>query len=93
MLKTAPALWNIQTKGYRDRNLKFDETTKIAVHFETNMDEIPRKIKSLKTQFSQEWKKIVKKTRTNWCGLWKYNYWFERATQLTIFIQIQIFSS
>jgi len=29
MLKAAPALWDIQTKEYRDRNLESDETVKI----------------------------------------------------------------
>jgi len=43
IMKAVPALWDIQTNKYRDRNLMFDETVKIASHFKTNVDEISRK--------------------------------------------------
>lgn len=76
MLKAAPALWDIQSKEYRDRNLKFDEMSKIASHFKTNVDEVSRKIKSLKTQFSRERKKIGEKSKSGAATFSEDNIWF-----------------
>lgn len=76
MLRAAPALWDIKTKEYRDRNTKFDATTKIALHFQTNVDEISRKIKSLKTQFSRERKKIEEKSKSGAGPISEDSVWF-----------------
>jgi hypothetical protein len=54
MLIAALASWDVQTKENCDRNLEFDETIKIAAYFKTNVDKISRKMKPLKTKFSQE---------------------------------------
>lgn len=49
MLKHDPVLWDIQTKEYRNRNPKFNKTAKIASHFKTNVDEISKEMKFLRT--------------------------------------------
>lgn len=64
MQKVVSALWDVQIKEYLERNLEFNEMTKIALHFKTNVDEISRKMKSLKIQFSRERKKIGEKSKS-----------------------------
>lgn len=76
MLQTCPALWDIRCKQYRDRNIKFDDMSKMASHFKTNVDEINRKIKSLKTQFSRERKKILEKSKSGAGAISHENIWF-----------------
>ena len=76
MLRAAPALWDIKSKEYRDRNLKYDEMSKMASHFKTNVDEISRKIKSLKTQCSRERKKIEEKSKSGAGTMSEDNMWF-----------------
>lgn len=76
MLHTSPSLWDISCREYRDRNLKYDEMSKMASHFQTNVDEISRKIKSLKTQFSRERKKIKDKTKSGAGTISEDNIWF-----------------
>jgi len=75
ILKAAPALWDIQSKEYRDRNLKFDEMSKIASQFKTNVDEVSRKIVSL-NQFSRERKKIGEKSKSGDATISEDNIWF-----------------
>lgn len=64
MLRSAPALWDTKCKDYRDRNKKFDEMSKIATHFKVQLDEVAKKIKSLKTQYYREMKKVDDKSKS-----------------------------
>jgi hypothetical protein len=43
LLHKAPALWNIQSKQYTDRNIKADEVRKIATHMDITEDEVSKK--------------------------------------------------
>jgi hypothetical protein len=44
LLHKAPALLNIQSKQYRDRNIKTDEVRKIATHMDITEDEVSKKL-------------------------------------------------
>lgn len=66
MLKAAPALWDIKCKEYQDKNAKYREISKMASHFKTNDLEISKKIKSVRSQFTRERKKVEEKRR---CGI------------------------
>lgn len=60
MLNATRALWNILSKGYRDRNLKFD----VHNNIETNMDEgYQGKLRPPKNQFNRKLKKIGEKSK------------------------------
>lgn len=40
MFKSAPALWDIRCKEYKDRNLNYYKLLKLVSHFNAKVDEI-----------------------------------------------------
>lgn len=61
MLHSAPTLWDATNKDYSNKTKKFDELTRLATHFKTNVDEISTKIRSIKTQYRREQRKTERK--------------------------------
>lgn len=70
MLQASPSLWDTRCKQYRDRNIKFKDMSKITSRFKTNVHEINRKIKSLRTQFARERKRISARGGISQDKLW-----------------------
>ncbi|KAK9685271.1 Alcohol dehydrogenase transcription factor Myb/SANT-like [Popillia japonica] len=61
MYHNKPELWDVTSKGYKDRVKKRDALSDIAEKFETTVEEITRKIHKLRNQFNSEFKKVGKK--------------------------------
>ena len=58
-MKNCPAMWDINSDDYKDKVFKNEELRRLAREFNSTEFEINRKIKSLKTQFTREHKKIM----------------------------------
>ena len=58
-MKNCPVMWDINSDDYKDKVFKNEELRRLAREFNSTEFEINRKIKSLKTQFTREHKKIM----------------------------------
>lgn len=59
-----PVLWNVRSPSYRNRNTKQEALKLIATKFNTDVNEITRKLHNLRSQFMQE----IKKTKSKKSG-------------------------
>lgn len=60
LYKKNVCLWNRKDPSYRDKKLRDEVLEKIANEFDTNTNEIKRKIHNLRNQFNQEYQKVLK---------------------------------
>ncbi|CAH1958317.1 unnamed protein product [Acanthoscelides obtectus] len=58
-LHAARCLWDKNSDEYQDRYMKQQELEKLAFQFNATVEEITKRIKSLKTQFRREHKKML----------------------------------
>ncbi|RXG55476.1 hypothetical protein Avbf_11400 [Armadillidium vulgare] len=76
LVHNAPSLWDSTCPEYRDRYKKDAELSRIATYFNLSEDVVSRKIKSLKTQFRRENRKMKEMSKTGSSAISPDKLWF-----------------